>query len=112
MNNLKAILKKNQIPCDEMLVLAIDSINNKPSPVPKDIAIQFIYSAKIYEEIKYVNAMNFDNWLGNVGGFVGIFLGYSMMQFPEFLLLIAATFNTKARSLWTGITLFSTLSKV
>ena len=106
MTNMKKILKRNQIPCDEMLVLAIDSINNKPSPVPEDIAIQFIYSAKIYEEIKYVNAMNFDNWLGNVGGFVGIFLGYSMMQFPEFLLLIATTFDTKRRNLWTGKKLF------
>ena len=82
-SDVKNILSWNQIPCDEMLLLSIDSINEKPDPVPKDIVIKFYYAEPIYEEIKYTKAIGFVNWLSNVGGFLGIFLGVSMMQFPE-----------------------------
>ena len=49
----------------------------------------------MYEEIRYIKALGFENWLSNVGGFVGIFLGYSMMQFPEMLLVFADISNRK-----------------
>lgn len=94
-------ISENDIPCDEMLVLTIDSINNNPDPTPSDISIQFFYTEKIYEEIKYLRAIGFENWLSNVGGFVGIFLGYSMMQIPEFILLFANS-QRKRRCNWSG----------
>ena len=91
-------LKENDKPCDEMLVLTIDSVNNNPDPKPKDIAIKFIYSEQIYEEIEYRKAIEGLSWISNVGGFVGIFLGYSMMQFPEFLLYAASLLNGERRN--------------
>ena len=97
LQDLKTNIKKYEKPCDEILVLSIDSINNNPIPIPDDIAIKFIYTEKMYEEIQHIKALGFENWLSNVGGFVGIFLGYSMMQFPEFLLLFADVFNRKWR---------------
>ena len=92
-----------EIPCDEMQVLAIDSINANPNPIPKDIAIKFIYKEKIYEEIQYTRAIVFESWLSNVGGFVGIFLGYSMMQFPEFLFILTTIFNGKRKNCFKGM---------
>ena len=80
-----------------MLVLTIDSVDNNPDPMPEDIAIKFVYSEKIYEEIQYKKAIGFESWLSNVGGFVGIFLGYSIMQVPEFLALFAAILKTGRR---------------
>ena len=100
--DLNKILNEFETPCDEMLVLSIDSINNNPIPVPDDIAIKFYYTEKVYEEIKYIQAIGFENWLSNVGGFVGIFLGYSMMQFPEIFLLFADLFDKKRRNVVTG----------
>ena len=97
LQDLKTNIKKYEKPCDEILVLSIDSINNNPIPIPDDIAIKFIYTEKMYEEIQHIKALGFENWLSNVGGFVGIFLGYSMMQFPEFLLLFADVFYRKWR---------------
>ena len=91
--NFGKFLKKNDKPCDEMLVLTIDSVNSNPDPKPKDIAINFIYSGKSYAEIQYTKAIGFESWLSNVGGFVGIFLGYSMIQAPEFLVFFATIFN-------------------
>ena len=101
--DVKTIISENDIPCDEMLLLTIDSINNNPNPTPSDISIQFFYTEKIYEEIKYLRAIGFENWLSNVGGFVGIFLGYSMMQIPEFVLLFANS-QIKRRHRWSGMT--------
>ena len=106
-SNIGKILDENEIPCDEMIVLTIDSHNYKPIPHPKDTTIRFQYGEKVYEEIQYVKAIGFESWLSNVGGFVGIFLGYSMMQFPEFLLLFAATFNNR-QGHWAGISHFCT----
>ena len=91
------LLKKKDKPCDEMLVLTIDSVNSNPNPKPQDIAIKFIYSEQIYEEIEYRKAIESFSWISNVGGFVGIFLGYSMMQFPEFLIYALAVLNNKRR---------------
>ena len=99
--NPKQILNENEVPCDEMLILTIETINQNPEPKPKDITIRFLYSEKVYEEIQYVKAIGFENWLSNVGGFVGIFLGYSMMQIPEFLLLFVTKFNGR-NNFWTG----------
>lgn len=102
LDNLNEILDENERPCDDMLVLLIDSINSNPIPVPKDISIQFYYTEKVYEEIQYIQAIGFENWLSNVGGFVGIFLGYSIMQFPEIFLILANAFDKKRSNIVTG----------
>ena len=81
----KKLLEQRQLPCYEMSLLSIESINNHPSPRPKDISMEFVYTEKAYEEVKYSRMMGFDGWLSNVGGFIGIFLGYSMLQIPGFL---------------------------
>ena len=109
-DDLERILEDNEFACDEMVVTAIDSVNNYPNPIPEDIAIRFHYTEKFhYTEIQYSRAIGFEGWLSNVGGFVGIFLGYSMMQFPEFLLLFATHFNSKRRTTWMGKSLFQNL---
>ena len=85
----------NEIPCNEMILLSIDSVNNEPSPRPKDVSIKFIYTEKSYEEIRYNKMIGFDGWLSNVGGFVGIFVGYSMLQIPEILACIIGLLDGK-----------------
>ena len=79
------LLEQLRFPCYEMILLSIDSINNAPSPKPTDMSMVFFYTEKTYEEIKYSRMMNIDGWISNVGGFIGIFLGYSMLQIPETL---------------------------
>ena len=78
-SNSKSILRRLEIPCNEMILLSIDSVNREPNPVPKDISIAFLYAEKTYEEIRYNQMMGLDGWISNVGGFIGIFLGYSML---------------------------------
>ena len=76
-----------------MTLLKIDSLNKEPNPTPKDISIDFVYDEKSYEEIRYNKMMGFESWISNVGGFVGIFLGYSMLQIPEFIASMIAFFH-------------------
>lgn len=91
--SLETIGDWEEKPCNEMLLLSIEYFNKEPSPKPKDIAIEFVYAEKTYEEIQYNKMMGFDGWLSNVGGFVGIFLGYSMLQVPEILACIIGFFQ-------------------
>ena len=102
-SNLEDLLLRKDKPCREMYLLSIDSVNNHPSPEPKDIAIAFHYTETMYEEITYSKETMFENWLSNVGGFVGIFLGYSMLQFPAFLIYVYDFFHEKKYKDCTGI---------
>ena len=101
-DHIKKIVDHFDKPCDEMLVLSIESINNNPTPMPNDISVKFVYAEKVYEEIQYIEAIGFNSWLSNVGGFVGIFLGYSMMQVPEFLLLFVNSFDRRRKNVLAG----------
>ena len=43
------------------------------------------YADRYYEEITQVEDFGVQDFISNLGGFIGIFLGYSMMQIPELL---------------------------
>ena len=60
LEDITNIQGRNDMPCDEMLLLGIDSINNNPNPQPKDISIKFHYTEKIYEEISYDKKYSFE----------------------------------------------------
>lgn len=47
--------------------------------------IEISYLEKYYEEISQVVEFGFLDFVSSLGGFIGIFLGYSMMQIPELL---------------------------
>ena len=40
---------------------------------------------KYYEEIKEIKEFGFEDFISGMGGFIGIFLGYSMMQIPQLI---------------------------
>ena len=47
--------------------------------------IEIQYADKYYEENIQVQDFGFQDFISNLGGFIGIFLGYSMMQIPQLL---------------------------
>ena len=67
----------NSLPCDR------DACMWQPRPNFAFIAI--VYVEKYYEEITQVEDFGFHDFISNLGGFIGIFLGYSMMQIPGIL---------------------------
>ena len=49
------------------------------------VFIQFDHVSEYYVEIKNSKALSFEVLWSQIGGVIGIFLGYSMLQIPEFL---------------------------
>ena len=38
-----------------------------------------------YRQITHVQEYDVESMMGNIGGYIGLFLGYSLLQFPDFL---------------------------
>merc|ERR1712062_446999 len=55
------------------------------SPDSEHITIKLSYMEYIYQETENVQDFTFESFFSSLGGFIGIFLGYSMMQIPELL---------------------------
>ena len=91
-DHLKETLLSIEPPCQDMFISA--SYNWLPSDKENVAEIQFVYQDKYYEEINYEENFGFESFISNVGGFVGIFLGYSIMQFPDILSGILSLFVT------------------
>ena len=52
--------------------------------------ITFLYEEADYEEVTNTRSFDFASFVSGVGGFIGIFLGYSILQVPELLGLLAS----------------------
>ena len=61
------------------------STHDQLTPTREEAIINFIYTERFYQEIENVQDFTFESFWSGVGGFVGIFLGYSLLQFPAFL---------------------------
>ena len=52
------------------------------------ILLELQYMRRLYQEIDNVQDFELDSFWSSVGGFVGIFLGYSLLHFPDVLELM------------------------
>ena len=53
---------------------------------PDDFFLLIIYfQAPVYKEIEQIRAYSFQTLVGNAGGYVGLFLGYTIKEIPVFL---------------------------
>ena len=88
-SNHKELLANHDSPCIDMYNSIVWNWNAKqgvsPNQVPGQAIIKILYKEKYYEEIQYLRAFDVEGFISNLGGFVGIFLGYSMMQLPDLL---------------------------
>ena len=52
-------------------------------PDMKTVEIHF--KSPLYKEIKQIKDFCLESWVGNVGGYIGLFLGYAICQLPELI---------------------------
>ena len=74
--------------------------------------IRFNYKETTYEEIEYSKDFGVESFVSSVGGFIGIFLGYSIMQFPELLAEALISFGRLKTELFGGMLFGFSLLKV
>ena len=97
----RRILPNYGIPCLDMFASVTYNWLIEPSKEMTMANISVTYREKYYEEINYSQDFNIESFISNVGGFVGIFLGYSLMQLPDFLIGFVWIFE------WTKMKLLS-----
>ena len=77
------IVKENIVssiatPCNEMKLVL--SSNKKPKRNITNARLKMIYHTKNYQEIKNERAFGMDSLWSNIGGFAGMFIGYSLLN--------------------------------
>jgi hypothetical protein len=70
-------------PCNDMSISA--KFDKEEDNQLKEPVIKVIYTKATYQNIENNQSFGFESFLSGVGGFVGIFLGYSILQVPELL---------------------------
>ena len=83
-------------PCNEMIVVTniVKEPGRKQEKKPFDrythkrvtyLDMEFVIANKILQEIIYVREFGIESCWSGIGGFVGIFVGYSILQLPDML---------------------------
>ena len=96
--NFKDTLFEYVPPCVDMTVLVMYDRNlDQPN---NQFLIKFLYTDKYYQEIKNTRDFGFETFWSSVGGFVGIFLGTSLLQVPELIAYLAVLFRKLKNALY------------
>ena len=75
----KEIMTTYDPPCDGMSVASMVQREKLA------FGIRIKYMSEIYEEIVNEKDFGFEMFWSSIGGFIGIFVGYSLLQLPEIL---------------------------
>ena len=81
--NYKDVLLSYDGPCIEMSVT--NKFDKEEENKWEEPLIKVVYTKSTYQNIENTRSFGFESFLSGVGGFIGIFLGYSILQIPELL---------------------------
>lgn len=88
-----SMLAEFQPPCLDMFNAVVWNSLKSWNRCENHSFVQISYVDKFFMEITQVEDFGFQDFISNLGGFIGIFLGYSMMQIPELLCKSQMTIN-------------------
>ena len=63
------------------------------------IDVKINFEAQLFREITEVRAYNIQTLIGNVGGYIGLFLGFSLKEMPRALLSLLKKTHIRAKKL-------------
>ena len=96
----KAMLKSYDSPCNQMEVFS--KYDDKEPNEWDDRRVKFMYADSVYEEVENTRSFDLESFVSGVGGFIGIFLGYSILQVPELLGFLASFMKSVKQGNKTG----------
>ena len=94
------ILNSYTSPCIQMEVLSM--FDREEENEWDDPRIMFVYENREYEEIQNTQSFDLESFVSGIGGFIGIFLGYSILQIPELLVSLTSFIITLKENAKTG----------
>ena len=95
-SHFKEIQELHDPPCVNMKPLAMHTItapDYSKGTYDNLGNVRFEYQERYYQEIKNVQEFGFESFWSAVGGFVGIFMGYSILQLPDLLAKLSVVFR-------------------
>jgi hypothetical protein len=70
-------------PCVDMKTLVTET--RQTTRRKSQFKIRIVYKDNVFQEIKNEKAFTFESFFSSMGGFLGIFLGYSVLQLPDLI---------------------------
>ena len=77
-----------------------DKYSNPEGNVSSWFGISLFFPEPSYKEIKQVQAYDLESFVGNTGGYIGLFLGYAILSLPTFLMALYRTMKNSIED-WT-----------
>ena len=56
--------------------------------IPPSKKISVVFKSSHFKVIKHIQAFTIESWIGNVGGYVGLFLGCAIVDAPDFIAFV------------------------
>ena len=81
--HFKQVLESYEPPCEEMTSMV--TFSRELNQLQRQFLIKIIYPESFYQEIKNVRDFTFETFWSTAGGYLGFFLGYSLLQIPDLL---------------------------
>ena len=73
-------------PCDEIQSISynIEEFQKKPNTaLNSSTDILFLFKYGKYKDILHIQSFNVESLIGNMGGYIGLFLGFAIWQVPD-----------------------------
>jgi hypothetical protein len=87
-------VKKFTLPCTQVQAISFTSTGTqKPSNISDLIvgeggSLYVVFKSEMYKEIQHIRNFDAESLVGNIGGYIGLFLGFAFWQAPEALKLL------------------------
>ena len=79
------VFSKYAVPCDEFLGVIKIVRNTIIGQERNGMLLKVSYKTETFQNVQNVQDFDFESFFSGTGGYVGIFLGYSLLQIPELL---------------------------
>ena len=104
------IFQRYNPPCDEALIIVKGENKKSTRDERYSVSISIMYTTETYQEIRNEKAFGIEALGSGVGGFIGIFLGYSLLQVPELFEIDWKTYVKVLCKIFSPIKLFGYIS--
>ena len=73
----------------------LDEVREQKWNIPKPFVIfEIKFKSSIYKVIKNVRAFDEESLIGNMGGYIGLFLGFAIWQAPQIIIKCLSKINS------------------